>query len=193
MFKCIKKITDIFILTTAANILFSFFFKSDFHFLPLLLLFLVLNIICKINVFFEIGFFITGIIIFRFLCYGTFVFDYKEISMGVIFGRYSRNMHNIMFLILLAAFFILILKYKIKIAFKRNCIISIFFFVAVSIILYLIRPLIFNYIIQYQEYGSKIYMFNSLCFYYYFIFFLTAILIPVNLFSKMICLVKKKL
>lgn len=169
------------------------FFQIRFSFLPLLLLFLVLNIICKMNVFFEIGFFIIGIIIFRFLCYGTFIFDYKEISMGVIFGRHSRIMYNLMFFILLAAFFILILKYKIKIAFKRNCIISIFVFVAVSIILYLIRPLIFNYIIQYQEYGSKIYMFNSLCFYYYLIFFLTAILVPVNLVSKMICLVNKKL
>ena len=82
----------------------------------------------------------------------------------------------------------LLSKYKIGMACKKNYFISIIFSLCAGLILYSIRPSVFNLVIQHQNYGSEIYMFNSLYFYYYFILFLTAILIPVNFISRMIYL-----
>lgn len=188
MLKYIQKIFYILFMILCANMLFSKFFEFRVSILPLLLFFLLLNIVCKMNLAFEIGLFIAGIIIIRPLCYGTFIFDYKEVSMGILFGRYSQIVNKILILALVVAVVIIISKYKIRMACKKNYFISIIFSLCAGFILYSIRPAVFNLVIQHQNYGSEIYMFNSLYFYYYFILFLTAILIPVNLISRMIYL-----
>ena len=165
--------------------MFSLFFEIRLS-LPLLVLFLIINIVLKMNIAVETGLFTAGILINRLLCYGTFIFDYKEILMGIIFGRYSKSLTNSLYFVLVAILFTIIFKYKFTVSCKISCFISISIFLLAGFILYFIRPLVFDFIKQSQEYGAEIYLFNSLYFYYYFVSFIMAILIPVNLLSKVI-------